>query len=180
MRRRFSVRDRRAAALILIASCAAALWLTWRERAAARAEAEAAAAAHEQALEDAIQAQQLRAGREVVAERARPEPDLIARLERSLEEAGLPREALTRVATRPPEPISDNPYARQRARATLEDVRPAEAARMLAAWRRAEPLWTVRSITLEHAGPRQSRQARDPEEQFTARLILENVHLAEQ
>lgn len=188
---RLSDRDLRAVALTAVVACGAALWLSYREMAGAREGFRAAAASHAATIMQVRALEQLRARRELVEDRPRPQPDLVARLEAQLHSAGIDAGSLTQVSSLEPQPVrvgstaagqADSPYRRQSTTITLERVRPVDLARFLAGWTEAEPLWVVRSIRLQHdlrrtqpgAGPGRVTE----EDLFTIHLTLENIHLA--
>lgn len=163
-------------AIALIALCIAAITLSTRQFADAKRRAEDAVAAHATVLAQSRRVHDLRARAELVDERARPEPDLVAEIETALQAAGIEPTHLQQATASESSDIPNSPYARQRAAIAVQGVTPADALRFLAAWREAEPLWTPRSITMEHA-PSNPRSGPE-EERFTLRITLENIHLS--
>lgn len=175
--KRLTMREAPLITVALVAACSAAVALSARRSAIAGDRLNAARTAHATALAQVRRVQELRGRAELVDERPRPEPDLVARLESALQTAGIDASSLHQAIASEPSEIQGGPYARQRASIAVQGVAPAEALRFLAAWREAEPLWTPRSMTLEHA-PSNSRSG-PTEERFTLRVTLENIHLSQ-
>ena len=169
-------REKAFIALALVALCFATITLSTRQYANAKLRAEDAMTAHATVLAQSRRVQNLRARAELVDERARPEPDLVAELESALQAAGIRSSSLQQATASESSDIPSSPYARQRAAIAVQGVTPADALRFLAAWREAEPLWTPRSITMEHA-PSNPRSGAE-EERYTLRITLENIHLS--
>lgn len=175
--RRFTPRETVILTATLFTMCAAGVALSAQRLGRARQTFQQASFAHGAAMAQAQRIQELSGRKELVEERPRPEPDLVARIESSLQTAGIDPSQLQQASAAASADIAATPYARQRATATIEHIAPADAVRFLAAWREAEPLWTPRSLTLEHA-PQNSRTGAI-EERFTLRLTLENIHLSQ-
>jgi hypothetical protein len=162
-------------AMLIAATLCVALWARMTSSRAA-----GAALAAEAALNDvAVQARELgrlRAERAVVEERPRPEPDLVARLESQLQAAGIAPRAMAQLNSGAPSPLGrESGYRRRTVGVTIEGVSPEQAARFLLNWRAAEPLWSVRSVRLQH----DARQGDGGETAYTCFVTLENVHLAQ-
>lgn len=162
-----------AAVVISVSLCAVLLALQTRSAAAearARAEAEHAAVAS-----SAARLARLSATAELIDDRPRAEPDLVARLTEQLTAAGAGAGDLTRVSSGEPASVAGQPYKRQTTTLTIERITPQIAARFLVGWREAEPLWVVRALTLQRTGGRRGEAPGS----FTLILTLENVYLSE-
>lgn len=96
-----------------------------------------------------------------------PSPDLVARVRDTMGAVGLPESSLRDARQSEPTPLrnapgrspadpSDTDLVRLSGAATITQVRPADAARLLARWRVAEPAWIVRTVALR-ATPTRTR-----------------------
>ena len=175
--RRLTARETLLISTMLLAACSAAIAFSAQRLVHDRQLANDAAIAHATALTQAQRIHELSGRRELVEERPRPESDLVARIESSLQIAGIDLSRHQQAGAAASTDIAGSPYARQRANATIEHITPVDAIRFLAAWREAEPLWTPRSLVMEHA-PLNAR-INSTEERFTLRLTLENIHLSQ-
>lgn len=178
--RRLSARDTRALVLVAVTALGCVVFWSWSQWRAARSEAARAADRHAAALQQARRLVDLRSGRAAVDDRPRPQPDLVARLHAQMQSVGMAPQALSNVSSTAAQPIASTPYRRQTTTFTIDGAAPADVARLLAAWREAEPLWVVRSVRLQHApqGQRKEPGRGGEQERYSATIVLENIHLA--
>lgn len=96
-----------------------------------------------------------------------PSPDLVARVRDTMGAVGIPESSLRDARQSEPSPLrsapgrssgdpSDADLVRLSGSATITQVRPADAARLLARWQIAEPAWIVRTVALR-ASPTRTR-----------------------
>lgn len=94
-----------------------------------------------------------------------PSPDLVARVRETMAAVGLPESSLRDARQSEPTPLrsapgrssgdsSDMDLVRLSGAATITQVSPADAARLLARWRVAEPAWIVRTVALRASATR--------------------------
>lgn len=172
-------------------ACACALVLSYRYYSRASAQARAASAVHAATLLKARRLAELSTDRAVVADRPRPEPDLVARLQERLHASGLDPVCLTQVSVSEPRSASgDGPGSngsslqRQEATLTLDAVRPGDLARFLASWREGEPHWIPKTVRLQRSSDRRpSGAATDGstpkgDARYSVILVLDNVFAA--
>ncbi len=120
----------------------------------------------------------LRVRKQQIADRKRPEQDVIARVTSSLARAGVPSDRLAGLR-----PDSDSAlridsdegtYRRQAIRFSLTRLSIAELGAFLSDWRRSHPLWTPTQIELLHA-----RNQTDVD-RYDVSILLSTIYLAEQ
>ena len=139
---------------------------------AANAAADAREAVLALATQDLAHLVELRARRDVVAAARRPPQDVIALVNATLREAGVPADRFKNL-----EPENDVPTGtglrRQTLRLQLEQVTVPQLGQFLAAWRSGQSLWTPTSLELTHrpAGP---EAGGDPAaaDRFDARMVV--------
>lgn len=165
--RRIDPRSARALALVLAAAALCAPLAAWGEFQKASDVHAAALADHAALQSTARRLLDLTAtptsplGAPVSGFSRAPSADLVARLRAVMAEAGVPASALR--DARQIEPVAlrgSDDLARLSGSATVAALSPADAARLLAGWRAAEPAWTVRSIALRAS--QQPRGAASP------------------
>ena len=125
--------------------------------------------------------ERLRSLQERVAERKRPEQDVIARINTVLDEAGLPARHFSSVR---PESDSAMPgqgtegtggtYRRQTLRVSLQDLTVRELGAFLSHWQSAQPLWTPSRIEINHA-----RANRAETDRYDAVILITATYVAE-
>jgi len=157
---------------------AIAVMLNWQRARAAVQSERTSLAAYEQALQDANEVLALRSHRPVIAAAEHPTRDLIARINEVLEHAGLSQRTFSSLT-----PESDvklelassgsAAYRRQSLRLSLTGLQPRELGSFLAAWRDAQPLWSVSRLELTH---QRSRDAATPK--YDVSLILSSVYVS--
>ncbi len=187
----------RALAAVCLTVAACALALSARSRSAAAAALADAESSHALVAEQADSLVRLRAEKATVGDRPRAQADVVARLQACMHAAGVNPSSLTRVTASQAQPVSAPAggtgtsaapfYMRQTLSFTIENAGPAEVARFAAGWRDAEPLWSLRSISLQHAAAPAAPPAPAPpqgaapaqNDRYTATLTIENVFLAQ-
>ncbi|MBT8207358.1 MAG: hypothetical protein KJO18_03710 [Acidimicrobiia bacterium] len=125
---------------------------------------------------------QLRAEQTLVLTSEQPGPDVIARVNATLEATGLPSESLQSVAPEsaaaaPPTQtpgLANRLHRIRSVRVTLRRMSPADLGRFLAEWRRAQPIWRVTRVQLT----RGARRAGD-ESGYEVTLLLSAAYLDE-
>lgn len=177
---RFGPKDRRAALLVAITSLVCAFALSRRASVSAARDAGAARADHAAMLAEARRALDLASQRPIIADRPRPEPDLVARVGSALAEAGISPDKLARLTLSEPRAVAASAGGNSRGAPTglksqsatlaVESVTAGDAARALTRFREAEPLWTVKSIRLDHVGK--------DGDLYDVTAVIESVHLA--
>ncbi len=196
--------NRRTILFMLIVCCAAALIATLRLRALRDAHhaLDAAQQSLDVARDQVRELIRLRDATEKVALNERPPNDIIARINTTLADVGLPAETFrqldpvsTTSNTRTQSATSPQ-YQTQSARILLSDLEPPELGRFLDRWRTSQPLWTITRIELTHPPPRNSprnprnaprRQSRSQSvptvgtsnNSYDIALVLTAVHLAD-
>ena len=156
---------------VLLVGCLSAIVISGRTAADAAAELCDATSSHAAALAQTGRLTELKRQAASVGESRHSDPDLLARLNRCLTEAGIPKDALGSHRVTPPERIGTSGYERQRASIALDGLRPAELAGLLISWQKAEPLWKVSSIRLTHP-------AREKADRYDAAITMETVVLS--
>lgn len=187
MNLRFTNRDRLAIALILIAICICGLFLSWRRWNQAAVSAEAAASEHGMVLSQIRRLNELRRERELFDDRPRPRSEIVEPFKAQMHAAGLAPDSLTQVSIPDSQLITGTPYERQQGSMTVDRVRVPDLVRLLAAWSKSQPLWTLRSVRLEKSaasarsnssGGTTPGGSADVDDRYTAFLTIENVHVA--
>lgn len=137
-----------------------------------------------QARSDGERVLALRAARQTIAAGAQPENDVIARVNATLADAGLPRSTLRSLV---PEAVvsirsggssassgSGPAYNRQSLRLTLGDLSVVDLGRFLLHWRETQPLWTITRLELIH-----QRGAGSNAGHYDVTLVLSTIYLAD-
>jgi hypothetical protein len=168
---------------ILMAALAAgsALAVTLSAGRVARAESrlDGAATSLARTVEDAGRILDLRAMRQKIAERKRPDQDVIARVSAALAASGIPTD---RFGGLRPEADAASPgavpgggaiYRRQSVRVTLNDLTVRQIGAFLVQWSASQPLWTPTRIELTHARTGQAA------EHYTMNLLLSATYVAD-
>lgn len=129
----------------------------------------------------------LRGRRERASLQARPQQDLVARLNRTLGESGASGGVVSNVAPHggaasrgaAPSAGTGGRYAVQQVRATLRGLRLDELGRFLERWRETQPLWTV--VAIDVTRPQsivQAGQKPPTDERFDASIVLATQYVA--
>ena len=168
-----NARNLRAILIVAVAVVLCALVLAHQRLNSSRDDLSAARHAHHETLTRAGQVLQLREQTEFVADRPRPEPDLVARLGSHLARVGARASAFTGVSMRSAAIRGEEGLVRQTAEVRLSTLEAGRLARFLESWKANEPLWTVAAVRMQHNG-RNSTAA--TAESFDVRLTLESVH----
>jgi len=161
-----------AAGLVALIVCGTA-FVRWRS---AEDDATAALSSMRAAERSIARLVELRGRRQTIAAEAKPEQDLIARVNTTLSASGISTsrmKSLTQESDRAVGPEAEG-LRQQSVRVVLEPVTTPELGAFLARWREEQPLWTPTRIELNHTGRRD-----DTVGQYTARLLLAATYIGE-
>ncbi len=117
----------------------------------ARMQHNAALAAQQRVIDEAQQIVQLRSKQQRIAEHKRPEQDVIARVNATLAEAGIPPERFGGLRPESDGALPDSAYRRQSVRISLDDLSITDLGAFLSQWSRTQQLWTPTRLELSHA-----------------------------
>lgn len=93
----------------------------------------------------------LRSKQQVVAERKRPEQDVIAKVNAALADVGIPYKHFDSLRPESDGALPDSKYRRQSIRINLNELTVAELGAFLKQWNQAQKLWTPTRIELLHS-----------------------------
>jgi hypothetical protein len=155
-------------AVALLGSC----WLAYGRYGNARERLTAAQTQLAAAQRDVAEIVALRSQEQHIADRKRPEKDVIARVSDTLARAGLPPGALASLNPESDAVLPGNAaYRRQTLRLSLRNLDLPGVGAFLSAWRESQLVWTITQIDLTH-----SRQ-RDCEACFDVSLLLSAIYV---
>ena len=117
----------------------------------ARMQHDAALAAQHRVIDEAQQIIRLRSKQQRIAEHKRPEQDVIARVNTTLAEAGIPPERFGGLRPESDSALPNTDYRRQSVRISLDELSIAELGAFLDQWSQAQQLWTPTRLELSHA-----------------------------
>ncbi len=166
--------------LLVIAAMAMLLAISSKRLVATQDRRQTAVTLLQSTTADAQEVMDLRSQQQQIAHAEQPENDLIARVNRTLERAGLGgenlgglrKEANSAITSRSGEETAE--YHKQSFRLNLKSLSPAELGRFLAAWHKTQPLWTVTRIELTH-----QRGRRETGDKYNATIVLTAVYVAD-
>ena len=126
----------------------------------------------------------LRAQRQTAAEQRRPEQDVIAQVNDTLAQAGIPADRFGSLRPESDGAVEGDAaglYRRQALRLTLQRVTLDQVGGFLAQWRDGQPLWTPTRLELTHRADTRRRRA-DPGAlpAFDLHLVLTAIYVAEE
>lgn len=120
----------------------------------------------------------LRSRRQQVADRKRPEQDVIARVTGSLARTGIRSDRLSGVSPESDSALPGNPetgvYRRQAVRLSLSRLSVPELGLLLGDWRASQALWTPTQIELLHA------RDGDGSDRYDVNILLATTYLADE
>ncbi len=140
---------------------------------AAQRQLNAALTAQQRLINEAQQIIRLRSKQQRIAEHKRPEQDVIARVNTTLAEAGIPPERFGGLRPESDAALTNTAYRRQSVRITLDELSIIELGAFLDQWSQAQQLWTPTRIELTHA---RSRQDSD---RYDAAILITATYLAD-
>ena len=117
----------------------------------ARMRHDAVLSAQQRIIDEAQQIIQLQSKQQRIAEHKRPEQDVIARVNTTLAEAGIPPERFGGLRPESDAALPDSAYRRQSVRISLDELSIAELGAFLGQWSRTQRLWTPSRLELSHA-----------------------------
>ncbi len=117
----------------------------------ARMRHDAALTAQQRIINEAQQIIRLRSKQQRIAEHKRPEQDVIARVNATLAEAGIPPERFGGLRPESDAALSDSAYRRQSVRISLDELSIVQLGTFLGQWSRIQQLWTPTRLELSHA-----------------------------
>ena len=133
----------------------------------------AALTAQQRILHEAQKIIELRSKRQRIAEHKRPEHDVIARVNATLAEAGLPPDRFGDLRPESDAALPGSLYRRQSVGINLIELSIAELGAFLSHWSGSQQLWTPTRIELTHA---RSRQGSD---RYDATILITATYLAD-
>ena len=117
----------------------------------ARLQHDATLTAQQRIIDEAQQIIRLRSKQQQIAEHKRPEQDVIARVNATLAEAGIPPERFGGLRPESDAALPDSPYRRQSVRISLDELSVTQLGAFLGRWSRTQQLWTPTRLELSHA-----------------------------
>ena len=102
-------------------------------------------------IKDAKSIIDLRSKQQVVSERKRPEQDVIAKVNATLADVGIPNNHFDSLRPESDGTLPDSKYRRQSVRIKLNEITVAELGSFLNQWSLTQKLWTPTRIELLHA-----------------------------
>lgn len=133
----------------------------------------AALTAQQRIINEAQQIIRLRTKQQRIAEHKRPEQDVIARVNTTLAEAGIPSERFGGLRPESDAALPNTAYRRQSVRISLDELSIIELGAFLSRWSTTQRLWTPTRIELTHA---RSRQGSD---RYDATILITATYLAD-
>ncbi len=116
----------------------------------ARMQHDAALTAQQRAIDEAQQIIRLQSKQQRIAEHKRPEQDVIARVNATLAEAGIPPERFGGLRPESDAALPDSTYRRQSVRISLDELSIAQLGAFLGQWSQSQHLWTPTRLELSH------------------------------
>lgn len=117
----------------------------------ARMQHDAAVTAQQRLIDEAQQIIRLQSKQQRIAEHKRPEQDVIARVNATLAEAGIPSERFGGLRPESDAALPNTAYRRQSVRISLDALSIAQLGAFLDQWSRTQRLWTPTRLELSHA-----------------------------
>lgn len=111
----------------------------------------AALTAQQRIIDEAQQIIRLRSKQQRIAEHKRPEQDVIARVNTTLAEAGIPPERFGGLRPESDAALPNSLYRRQSVRISLNELSIIELGAFLDRWSQLQQLWTPTRLELSHA-----------------------------
>ena len=140
----------------------------------ARTQHDTALTAQQRVINEAQQIIRLRSKQQRIAEHKRPEQDVIARVNTTLAEAGIPPERFGGLRPDSDAALPNTAYRRQSVRITLDELSIIELGAFLDQWSQSQQLWTPTRIELTHA---RSRPGSD-RYRYDAAILITATYLA--
>ena len=116
----------------------------------ARMQHDAALAAQQRIIDEAQKIIQLSSQQQRIAEHKRPEQDVIARVNTTLAQAGIPSERFGGLRPESDGALPDSVYRRQSVRISLDELSIAQLGTFLGQWSQSQQLWTPTRLELSH------------------------------
>lgn len=132
----------------------------------------AALTAQQRILDEAQKIIELRSKRQRIAEHKRPEHDVIARVNATLAEAGLPPDRFGDLRPESDAALPGSLYRRQSVRINLIELSIAELGAFLSHWSGSQRLWTPSRLELSHA------RSKSAEDRYDVTMLITATYLA--
>jgi type II secretory pathway pseudopilin PulG len=171
--------------ILLLTAAAVALFLTnsARRLSAAETDRNVAQTALHAVVRDAQEVVELRAMRQKIARAEHPTHDVIARINATLADAGLPLECMRGLMPEADLALTTDAvgsdrggrYRTQSLHLTVQGLEPRELGCFLARWQATQPMWTVTRIDLTHERSRNSTSTR-----YDASIMLAAIYIADE
>ncbi len=117
----------------------------------ARMQRDAALTAQQRIIDEAQKIIRLQSKQQRIAEHKRPEQDVIARVNTTLTEAGIPPERFGGLRPESDAALPDSAYRRQSVRISLNELSITQLGAFLDQWSQSQQLWTPARLELSHA-----------------------------
>ena len=117
----------------------------------ARVQHDSALAAQQRIIDEAQHIIRLQSKQQRIAEHKRPEQDVIARVNTTLAEAGIPTERFGGLRPESDAALPNSAYRRQSVRISLNELSIAQLGAFLDQWSQSQQLWTPTRLELSHA-----------------------------
>lgn len=138
----------------------------------ARMQHDAALTARQRLINEAQQIIRLRSKQQRIAEHKRPEQDVIARVNTTLAEAGIPPERFGGLRPESDAALPNTAYRRQSVRITLDELSIIELGAFLDQWSKSQQLWTPTRLELSHA------RSKIDEDRYNIVILITATYLA--
>ena len=133
---------------------------------------DAALTAQQRVINEAQQIIRLRTKQQRIAEHKRPEQDVIARVNTTLAEAGIPPERFGELRPESDAALPNTAYRRQSVRITLDELSIIELGAFLNQWSQSQQLWTPTRLELSHA------RSKIDEDRYNIVILITATYLA--
>lgn len=115
-----------------------------------RIQHDAALTTQQRIIDESQKIIQLRSKQQRIAEHKRPEQDVIARVNTTLAEAGIPSECFGGLRPESDGALPDSVYRRQSVRISLNELSIAQLGAFLGQWSQSQTLWTPTRLEISH------------------------------